>query len=140
MREKGVHADLRHGRIENQLVLAVFMMHKVVVVHGHAAKRLAVGRQAIPKHAIVRGIRNAQQNQRRQQPSQNDSLEPWAGLVAELVAFDRSHGVNYTRARSGPESEVLTILHRKTRPDSLQWIGSLQPSAQLVRQKGSGRY
>jgi hypothetical protein len=61
-------------------------------------------------------------------------------LVADRVALDRSHGLNYTRALTGPETEVLTILHRKTRPDSLQWIGTLQPAAWPVRQKGGGRH
>ncbi len=106
MREKGVHARFRPRWIENQLVLPVFMMHQVVVVNGCVAKGLVVGRQAIAKYAIVRGIRDCQHNQRRQQPSQNDSLEPWAGLIAERVAFDRSHGLNYTCAIRPEERSV----------------------------------
>jgi hypothetical protein len=62
VREKAVHARLRHGRIENEFVLPVLMMHQVVVVNGYAAKRLALGRQTIAKYAIVRGICDSQQN------------------------------------------------------------------------------
>ena len=106
MREKAVHAGLRHRGIKNNLGLAVFVRHHIVVFDSYAAKGLAVGCQTIAKHDIVRGIRNSQQGQRSQEQSQNDttepSPEPWTGSVAGFVAFDRGHRLHYTRARTGP--------------------------------------
>jgi len=105
--EKAVHAGHRHRWIKNNLGLPVFVRHHIVVFDADAAKGLALGRQTISKHAIVRGIRDSQQGHRSQERSQNDSPESSperrAGLVAGFVAFDRGHALNYTRARTGPE-------------------------------------
>ena len=107
MWKKAVHAGLRHRGIKNNLGLAVFVRHHIVVFDGYAAKGLALGCQTIAKHAIVRGIRDSQQGHRSQEQSQNDSPEPspepWTGSVAGFVAFDRGHGLHYTRARAGPK-------------------------------------
>jgi len=107
MREKAVHAGLRRRRIKNNLGLAVFVRHHIVVFDGYAAKGLALGCQTIAKHAIVRGIRDSQQGHRSQEQSQNDSPEPsperWIGSVAGFVAFDRGHRLHYTRTRTGPK-------------------------------------
>jgi len=117
--KKAVHAGHRHRWIKNNLGLPVFVRHHVVVFDADAAKELALGRQPISKHGIVRGIRDSQQGHRSQERSQCDSPELMlelsperrAGLVAGFVAFDRGHSLNYTRARS--RSETLTILHKK---------------------------
>ena len=101
MWEKAVHADLLHRWIKNKLGLPVFMQHRVVVVDGYAAKGLALGRQTISKHAIVRTIRDSQQAHPSQERSQSDSPEPWAGFIPGFVAFDRGHPLNYTRPRTG---------------------------------------
>ena len=103
MWEKAVHAGLLHRRIEDKLVLPVLVVYRVIVVNGYAAKGLALGRQTISKHAIVRSIRDSQQAHSSQERSQNDSPEPWAGFAAGFVALDCGHGLNYTRARTGPE-------------------------------------
>jgi hypothetical protein len=110
--KKAVHAGLLHRWIKNNLGLPVFVRHLVVVFDSYAAEGLALRRQTVSKHAIVRTIRDSQQNQRRQQQSRRDSPAPWAGFVA----LNRSHGLNYTRPRTGPETEVLTILHKKLDP------------------------
>ncbi len=102
MWEKAVHAGLLHRWIKDKLGLPVFVRHHVVVVDGYAAKGLAVGRQTISKHAIVRSVDDSQQAHASQERSQNDSPEPWAGLAAGLVVFDCGHPPNYTRPRSGP--------------------------------------
>ena len=96
--EKAVHAGLLRRWIKNKLGLPVFVPHRVVVFDGYAAKGLALGRQTISKHAIVRSIRDSQQAHPSQERSQSDSPEPWAGFVA----LDRGHGLNYTRPRTGP--------------------------------------
>ncbi len=99
MREKVAHAGCLHRWVENKFGFPVFVRDLVVVFDGYAAKGLALRRQTISKHAIVRGKRDSQQAQPSQERSQNHSPEPGAGLVA----LDRSHGLNYNRARSGPE-------------------------------------
>jgi hypothetical protein len=115
--KKAVHAGLRHRGIKNNLGLPVFVGHHIVVFDADAAKGLAISRQTISKHAVVRGIRDSQQGHRSQERSQRDSPESsperWVGFAAGFVALDRGHALNYTRARTGPETEVLTILHKK---------------------------
>ncbi len=97
--EKAVHAGLLHRRIENKLGLPVFVRHLVVVFDGYAAKGLALGCQTISKHAIVGSIGDSEQARRSQERLQSDSPKPRAGFIG----WDRSHGLNYTRARTGPE-------------------------------------
>ena len=88
MWEKAVHASLLHRWIKDKLVLPVFMVHRVVVFDGYAAKGLALRRQTIAKHAVVCSIRDYQQAHPSQHRSQRDSPEPGAGFVA----LDRGHG------------------------------------------------
>ena len=132
--EKTVHAGLLHGWIENQLSLAVFVLHRVVVFDGHGAKGLAVGYQTIAKHGVVGGVRDGQQNQRCEErsycersgsDSRGTSLVAGLGagmvfgFVEGIVAFERGHGLNYTRSRIGSGPEALTILHKKSAPELL---------------------
>ncbi len=130
--EQAMYARLHPRWIKNELVLPVLMVHRVVVVNGYAAKGLVLGRQTIAKYAIVRDIRNSQQTQRHHQQSQSDSPEPWAGFIA----FDIGHPLNYTRARTGPETAGLTILHRKTRSDSVELIGKPATRRSIRTSKG----
>ena len=116
-----MHAGFLHRRFENNFGLPVFVRHRIVVFDGYAAKGLALGCQTISKHAIVGSVSDSQQAHRSQEQSQNDSPEPRAGFVR----LDYGHGLNYTRARTCLESEVLTILHIKTRPDSLELLREL---------------
>jgi len=110
--EKAVHADLLYRWIKNKLGLPVFVCNRVVVFDGYAAKGLALRCQTVSKHAIVRTIRDSQQAHPSQERSQSDSPEPWPGLVAGFVAFDRGHPLNYTRQRTDPGTAALTILHK----------------------------
>jgi len=123
--EKAVHAGLLHRWIKNNLGLPVFVRHFVVVFDGHGAKGLALCRETVSKHAIVRTIRDSQQTHRRQERSQSDSLEPWAGFVAGFVAFDRGHLLNYTCPRTGPKTEGLTILHKNSTRFTLPHVKSV---------------
>jgi len=122
--EKAVHAGLLHGWIKNKLGLAIFVRDRVVVLHGYAAKGLAVRCQTISKYSIVRGVRDSQQNRSRQERSYcvrsgSDSPERGAGSGAGFVFSDRGHGLNYTRLRIGSGCGVLTILHKKLDPKCL---------------------
>jgi len=119
--EKAVHACFLHRWIKNNLGFPVFVCHLVVVFDGYAAKGLALRRETVSKHPIVRTIRDSQQAHPSQQRSQSDSPEPWAGFVA----FGRVHGLNYNRARTGPETEVLTILHIKSPRFTLPQVKSV---------------
>jgi hypothetical protein len=65
VREEAVHARLLHCWIKNKLALSVLMQHRVVVLDAHAAKGLPIRGHAISKYAIVPGIRDSQQAQRR---------------------------------------------------------------------------
>ncbi len=97
MWEKAVHAGFLYRWIENKFGFPVFVRNFVVVFDGYAPKGLAPRRQTISKHAIIRSIRDSQQAHPSQERSQRDSPEPGAGLVV----VDRSHGLNYNRARTG---------------------------------------
>ena len=119
MWEEAVHAGLLHRRIKNKLGLPVFVRHRVVVFDGYAAKGLALRRQTIAEHTIIRTIRDSEQAQPSQAGSQNDSPEPEAGLVGGFAVFDRSHGLNYICPRTSPQTKALTILHKK--------LGSVRP-------------
>src|SRR5208337_2729070 len=77
--EKAVHAGLLDRWIKDKLVLPVLVVYRVIVVNGHAAKGLALGRQTISKHARVRSVGDSQQAHPSQERSQNDSPERWAG-------------------------------------------------------------
>ena len=65
MREKAVHARLLRRWIKNKLALSILVQHRVVVFDGYAAKGLAIRGHTISKYAIVCGIRDSQQAQRR---------------------------------------------------------------------------
>ena len=121
MWEKAVHARLLHRWIKNNLCLPVFVCHLVVMFDGYAAKGLMLRCKTVSKHAIVRTIRDSQQAHPSQERSQSDTLEPWAGFVA----FHRVHGLNYNRARTGPGTEVLTILHKKSPRFTLPYVKSV---------------
>ena len=99
MWEKAVHAGFLHRWIENKLGFPVFVGNLVVVFDGYAAKGLALRHQTISKYGTVRSIRDSQQTRASQERPQSDSPEPGAGFVA----FDRDHGLNYNRARTGQE-------------------------------------
>ncbi len=99
MWEKAVNAGFLHRWIENKLFFPVFVCDIVVVLDGYAAKGLALRRQTVSKHAIVRSIGDSQQAYPSQERSQSDSPEPGAGFVG----LDCGHGLNYNRARTGRE-------------------------------------
>jgi len=53
VREECMNASLLHGRIKNKLRFAIFMLHRVVMLDGYAAKRLAIRSDPIAKDAII---------------------------------------------------------------------------------------
>ena len=112
MWEKAVHAGLLHGWIKNNLGLPVFVRHLVVVFDGYAAKGLTLRCQTISKHAIVRTIGDSQKAHASHQQSLSDSPEPGAGSVG----LDCGHGLDYTRRRTSPGTEALTISSQKLAP------------------------
>ena len=118
MREKSIHAGRLHRWIKDEFGLPILVRDRGVVLYGYAAEGLAVCRHSIAKDATVRGICNHQESDGNEKRYQRNSLERRRLLVIALVAFGCGHGLDYTRLRTVRKSITLTILHKKTRPES----------------------
>lgn len=74
-RKQRVDAGLRLRRIEDELSLAAFLLHRVVAVHCDLSERLAIRGDAIAEHDVIHGVHERRNAHGRQQSHNEQPLQ-----------------------------------------------------------------